>query len=178
MPSLHQEPSSSPALPIKSERIILTISDSLNRLHGQAMPACYQEIETAVEQLVQLGMKISAYPQAIEVQGKLHSLTTAVPPAEAMNSIINNQLIRNMRDIAYLRCDNAHLSLFVALVDGWLRSCEEYVRRHSSKRFADDILGVESAQRELIAVATRHVNKSYHFDNLLHLFDNLGLTKS
>jgi len=143
------------------------------------MPAWYQEIEAAVEKLVLLGIKISAYPQAIEAQNKLHALANAVAPLDAVNSIINNHLIRNTRDVAYSRCDNGHLSLFLALLDGWLRSCEEYVRRHRSERFADDISGFEDAYEELTAAASPHIsNKPYRFDNLLYLFDNLGLTKS
>jgi hypothetical protein len=131
MPSLFQDPSSALAVPITGERIMLTIRDPLQRLHNQQVPSWYQGIEGAIRKLVELGMKISVYPQAFEIQNKLHTLADAVLPLEGVNSIINNQLIRNMRDVASQRCDNGHLSLFLALVDGWLRSCEEYARRKS-----------------------------------------------
>jgi hypothetical protein len=46
------------------------------------------------------------------------------------------------------------------------------------KRFADDISGFEDAYRELVAVANPHIaDQTYVFENLLYLFDNLGLTK-
>jgi len=52
----------------------------------------------------------------------------------------DNQPVRDMRDMVRKRCDNGFVSLFLAQVDQWLRSCEEYVRRSSGKRFANDIL--------------------------------------
>jgi len=77
-----------------------------------------------------------------------------------------------------LRCDIGHLSLFLAMMDGWLKSCEEYVRRNRSKRFGDHILRFENAYKELVAIANAHTTRmSYSFDNLLYLFDDLGLTE-
>jgi hypothetical protein len=98
------------------------------------MPSWYQEIEAAVEKLVHLGMKISAYAyyQAVEVRDKLHALASTGSHIVTFNSIIEKQLIRDMKANASSRCDNALLSVFLALVDSWLRSCEEYVRRHSN----------------------------------------------
>jgi hypothetical protein len=179
MPSLHQDPSSLPVLPILSDRIILAIRDPLLRLHKQGMPPWHQEIEAIITTLVDLGIKISVYPQAVEAQNKLHALAAAVPPSDTVYTTIDNQLIRDMRDIVHKRCDNGFLSLFLALVDGWLRSCEEYIRRSSGKRFANDISGFEDAYKELMVVATPNIaNKAYRFDNLVYLFDSLGLTNS
>ena len=179
MSSLHQDPSSLLSLPITVERIILTIRNPLQRLHQQGIPSWYEEIESAMEKLVRLGTKISAYPQAVEAHDKLHALANAVQPLEIIYSIINDQLIRNVQNVANQRCDNGHLSLFLALMDGWLRSCEEYVRRLRSPRFADDISGFEDAYRELIAVSTPYMpDQSFKIDHILYLFDSLGLTKS
>ncbi len=179
MSSLHQDPSSLPVLPISDDRIILAIRHPLLRLHEQQMPSWYQEIEAVVTTLVHLGIKISVYPQAVEVLNKLHALSAAVTPSDAVYSIINNQLIRDIRDVVHRRCDIAHLTVFLALVDGWLRSCEEYVRRSSSKRFANDIVEFEDAYKKLMVVATPNItNKAYRFDNLVYLFDSLGLTNS
>ncbi|KAL5313796.1 hypothetical protein ACEPPN_018219 [Leptodophora sp. 'Broadleaf-Isolate-01'] len=124
------------------------------------MPSWYQKIEATIGTLVDLGIKISVYPQAVEVQNKLHALAAVVPPSDTK------------------RCGNGFLSLFLAFVDGWLRSCEEYIRR-SGKRFANDALGFEDAYKKLMLVATPNIaNKAYRFDNLVYLYDSLGLTNS
>lgn len=126
--------------------------------------------------LVDLGIKISKLHEAIEIQNKLQALADAVRPSDTVCAIIDERLIRDVRDIVQKRCDTGFLTLFLALVDGWLRSCEEHIRRSSRKRFADDIRGFEDAYKKLVVVATPYIaNKAYRFDNLVSLFDNLGL---
>lgn len=143
------------------------------------MPSWYQELEVIITTFVDLGIKIIVCPQAVEAQNKLHALAAAVPPSDTVYATIDNQLIRAVRDIVHKRCDSGFLSLFLALVDGWLRSCEEYIRRSSGKRSANDVLGFENAYRELMVVATLNIaNKAYRFDNLVYLFDSLRLTNS
>lgn len=102
-----------------------------------------------------------------------------------VESLIDAQLIRNMRDRATSRCSSGHLSLFLALTDSWLKTCEEFARRHHSQHARSqrfDASAFDRAYSELLVIATPNIaNKPYPADRLEHLldlFDVLGLTKS
>lgn len=100
-------------------------------------------------------------------------MAAAVVPSDAVQALIDSQLIRHVRDAVRRRCDVAILSLFLALVDGWLRSCEEFARRGSAELFANDVAGFESAYQNLMVPG-----EDYRFDNLVCLFDTLSPTGS
>ncbi|OAQ61598.1 hypothetical protein VFPPC_14598 [Pochonia chlamydosporia 170] len=179
MPPLHGDPNSdSTPLPILNDAIMGNIRDPLQRLHKQELPPWYQDIEEAIVKLVQLGTKISRHSEAVEARRKLKAIADATPPLDSVRSVINTQLIRNTRDCVGLRLDCGHLSLFLASVDGWLRSCEEFILKQPSIRTSSNISAFEDAYQELIAAAAPHTaSESYVPDDLLGLFDNLGLIK-
>ncbi|KAI0006611.1 hypothetical protein F4779DRAFT_595885 [Xylariaceae sp. FL0662B] len=177
MPSLYPDPASLPPLPITSDRVLGIIHNALETLHKQeGVPPFYPSIDAAITRLVQAGMKISAKHESPEITDKLGAMAEASLHFGCVRGLIDRQLIRNRREIALQRCDNGHLSLWLALVDTWLASCEEYARKNC-KRFAADVAAFDGAHEELTAVAVLHTaEKNYGFDNILQLFDSLGLT--
>ncbi|KAK9438611.1 hypothetical protein VB005_06758 [Metarhizium brunneum] len=166
-------------LAMLDEGIRMAIRNPLQRLHKQELPTWYPDIEAALIKLIQLGTKISKYSQAFEPRRKLIAVADAIPHFDSIYSAINTQLIRNTRDCITSRLDRGNLSLILALVDGWLRSCEEYIRKEPSIRVYSDISAFEDAHKELITAATQHTSDGTHVpDDLLRLFDGLGLIKA
>lgn len=165
-------------LAMLDEGIRMAIRIPLQRLHKQELPTWYPDIEAALIKLIQLGTKISKYSQAFEPRRKLIALADTISPFSSIYSVINTQLIRNTRDSVTSRVDRGNLSLVLALVDGWLRSCEEYIRKEPSIRVYSDILAFEDTHKELITAATQHTADRSHLPaDLLRLFDSLGLIK-
>lgn len=154
------------------------IQEPLQRLHQRGLPSWYPEIEACIDKLVNLGAQICQYPDATEAKHKIHAISEGVRPFDTINLLVRTHLIRGARDDVTRRCDIGSLSLALGLIDSWLRSCEEYVQRNNNKRIEGDGMTFDDVNRELSALAKPHlINKCRPYDNLLDLFDNLGLTK-
>lgn len=135
-------------------------------------------MEECIGKLVDVGAQVCQFPNAYEARHKIYAVSEAVRPFDAINLITRTHLVRGPRDDVTRRCDVAGLSLALELIDSWLRSCEEYLRRNNNRRIEDNVAKFDDANRELRAIAKPHLNSNCrHYDNLLELFDNLGLTK-
>lgn len=161
---------------------MVTIKIALQQLHGQDLPQWYQGINVALEELVRLAAEVSACPhsQANEARLRYQVLADADAALSEVRTIIANRLIRNAQAITSRQYGLLHLSLFLSLLDSWLRAAEEFSRlphARSSPRFSKTCSGFMNAYNELVAVARPHIaQEHYNHDNLLDLFDKTGLT--
>jgi len=122
---------------------------------------------------MELGVRVSAYPSASIVWKKHKNVHDCLLQIDVIHGTIQAQLLRGVRNISLSRCAAAHLTLFLGVVDAWLRACEEYLQVESA-RFPADVANFETLHHQLESVASLHATSgSYTFDNLIHLFDLL-----
>ncbi|TPX15375.1 uncharacterized protein E0L32_004652 [Thyridium curvatum] len=170
MPSLYTD---APVPPILSERILFTISSLLRSRYEMEMPPWWEETTPVLTQLVDLGIKVSKYPSAFEVWRKHKAVAECVPQIDLIFSTINAQLLRSARDVTASRCGSGLLALFLGLVDGWLRACEEHVQAESS-RYSVDASEFRRIYQQLDAITRLHVGGvRNNFNDLIRFFDML-----
>lgn len=172
MPSLYPDRSAQP--PVLPERIMLMIQEPVRRLN-QPLPVWYSDVEASVGKLIRLGAQTSLYPDAVETKHKLQAISEAISPIGAAGCVVDRYLGRGTRDEIARRCDCFSLSLALGLIDSWLRSCEDYMRRNSNMRIKDDLTQLSQLNRELSDISRRHGIRDYSHDSVFHLFDSLGL---
>lgn len=172
MPSLYPDPSAEP--PVLPERIMLMIQEPVRRLN-QPLPVWYSDVEASVGKLIRLGVQTSLYPDAVETKHKLQAISEAISPVGAAGCVVDKYLGRGTRDEIARRYDCFSLSLALGLIDSWLRSCEDYMRRNCNKRIKDDLTQLSQLNRELGDISRRHGIRDYSHDSVFHLFDSLGL---
>ncbi|KAK8092625.1 uncharacterized protein PG998_014790 [Apiospora kogelbergensis] len=169
MPSLFQD---APAAPIQAASIIGTISDLLTQ-HRRELPPWWKDTNPILTKLMELGVRVSAYPSANIVWKKHKNVHDCLLQIDVIQGMNKAQLLRSVRNVSLSRCAAAHLTLFLGVVDAWLRACEEYLLVESA-RFPADMANFETLHHELESVASlRGTNGLYTFDNLVHLFDLL-----
>ncbi|TQV90314.1 hypothetical protein IF1G_10950 [Cordyceps javanica] len=170
MPSLFQD---APVAPILPAAIIRTITDLLTPHAAQSLPSWWQETGPLLTDLIALGAKVSSYPSAQIVWRKHQHIHDCVQQIDAVHSIIKYRLLRSVRNQALSECAAAHLTLFLGVVDAWLRSCEEYLQDESA-RYPNDITAFNSLYYQLGSLAKPRLITGLHaVDNLVHLFDML-----
>ncbi|KAK7928655.1 hypothetical protein PG985_005653 [Apiospora marii] len=173
MPSLFQD---APAAPIQAASIIGTISNLLTQ-HRRELPSWWNDTNPILTKLMELGVRVSAYPSASTVWRKHKNVHDCVLQIDHIHGVINTQLLRSARNVSLSRCAAAHLTLFLGVVDTWLRACEEYLQAESA-RFPADIANFEALHYELESVASlRGTSGIYTFENLIQLFDLLKETR-
>jgi hypothetical protein len=174
-------------LPISVEKIMRSIRDPLKRCNGaKEFDRAYPKIEPVLAKLVELGIDISASPSCSHwVTSKLRIVANMASAMDSTTKLIRQELSRDILKRVTAHCEKGHVVLFVALVESWLRACEEHVRTllHDEK-----IVAFEKAQEQLITIVKEVLyvivndNRSYLPlfpdkvpDHLLHILTSFKL---